>query len=61
MDEQMMDRKQTEQQLDEVFYKLIMGVSLEIDEINLLRWAVGFPEIRNASQIKALFDEYRTH
>ena len=61
MDEQMMDRKQTEYELDEIFYKLLLGVTLDVEEINLLRWAVGFPEIRNASQIKALFDEYRTH
>ena len=61
MDEQMMDRKQTEYELDEIFYKLLIGVTLNVEEINLLRWAVGFPEIRNASQIKALFDEYRTH
>lgn len=61
MDEQMQDRKQTEWELDEIFYKLLMGVSLEIDEINLLRWAVGFPEIRNSSQIKELFNTYATH
>ena len=61
MDEQMMDRKQTEYELDEIFYKLLLGVTLDVEEINLLRWAVGFPEIKNASQIKALFDEYRTH
>ena len=61
MDEQMMDRKQTEYELDEIFYKLLLGVTLDVEEINLLRWAVGFPEIRHASQIKALFDEYRTH
>ena len=61
MDEQMMDRKQTEYELDEIFYKLLLGVTLDVEEINLLRWAVGFPEIRNASQIKKLFDEYRTH
>mgnify|MGYP003352067126 CR=1 FL=1 len=61
MDEQMMDRKQTEYELDEVFYKLLIGVTLDVEEINLLRWVVGFPEIRNASQIKKLFDEHRTH
>ena len=61
MDEQMMDRKQTEYELDEIFYKLLIGVTLNVEEINLLRWAVGFPEIRNASQIKKLFDEHRTH
>lgn len=45
MDEQAQDRKQLEYELEKIFDELMDGMTLTLDEINLLRYAVGFKPI----------------
>lgn len=56
MDEQTQDRKQLEYELEAVFDELMEGLPLTLEQINLLRYAVGFKEIKMDNGLKEMFN-----